>query len=148
MTANKFIIITSINPPTESVRQFSRLPGWQVIVVGDEKTPVDWRCDGVIYLSPADQAQLGFKILSLLPHNHYGRKMVGYLYAMRHGAEVIYDTDDDNAPLENWAWPEFAGSFEQSRADLGFVNIYKSFTEQEIWPRGLPLNRIDRKSVG
>ena len=35
----------------------------------------------------------------LIPWNHFGRKNVGFLYAIAHGAHVIYDTDDDNIPL-------------------------------------------------
>lgn len=26
--------------------------------------------------------------------------MIGYLYAIQHGAQIIYDTDDDNAPSD------------------------------------------------
>ena len=39
---------------------------------------------------------LPYNIIPLLNWNHFGRKNVGFLYAMHHGAEVIYDTDDDN----------------------------------------------------
>jgi hypothetical protein len=42
-----------------------------------------------------------------LTRNSYSRKMVGYLYAIQHGAEVVYETDDDNGfkpdmPLTNF----------------------------------------------
>ncbi len=37
-----------------------------------------------------------YKIILLLQWNHFGRKNIGFLYAMHNGAEVIYDTDDDN----------------------------------------------------
>ena len=37
-----------------------------------------------------------YKIVSLLPWNHYARKMLGYLKAMEAGASILVDTDDDN----------------------------------------------------
>ena len=54
-----------------------------------------------IYLTPRDQEELAdhLPIVTLLPWNHFGRKNVGYLYAMMHGAEVIWDFDDDNGLL-------------------------------------------------
>ena len=36
-----------------------------------------------------------------LPWQSFGRKNVGYLYAIANGAEVIYDFDDDNV-LKFW----------------------------------------------
>lgn len=44
--------------------------------------------EGVIYLTPADQEALPYRVISLLPWNHFGRKNVGYLYAVHHGAKV------------------------------------------------------------
>ena len=35
-------------------------------------------------------------LVDALPWNHFGRKNVGFLYAILHGAEIIWDFDDDN----------------------------------------------------
>jgi len=67
--------------------------------------------------------------------------MVGYLYAMRLGAEVIYDTDDDNIPLSCWAHLPDEGKY-QTLTNPGFFNIYSSFSNKKVWPRGLPLDEI------
>jgi hypothetical protein len=142
----KFIIITSIFKPSEAVRKFAKFKDWQVVVVGDKKTPQDWQVSGVIYLSPKDQDRLGFAMGKKLPWNHYCRKMIGYLYAMSKGAEVIYDTDDDNIPLSNWFEPAFSGKF-RSLGKVRFINLYKLFTKIKVWPRGLPLDEILAKSV-
>ena len=40
---NSWIVITSVAPPTADVMYMASLPGWRVVVVGDEKTPVNWR---------------------------------------------------------------------------------------------------------
>lgn len=139
---NKSIVITSIFPPTEAVIKFAALNNYKVIVVGDLKTPNPWQCGGVQYLSTDWQSKCQYKLAKDLPFNHYGRKMLGYLEAKACGAEYIIDTDDDNIPYANWDFPSFEGNFLSSAANLGFVNMYKSFTSAHIWPRGFPLNLI------
>jgi hypothetical protein len=139
----KTIVITSINPPTEAVLSFSKLDDYQLILVGDKKTPLDWHCTNVKYLSVAAQAKLGYKLSGVLPYNHYSRKMMGYLYSIDKGAHYIVDTDDDNIPKEQWCFPEFVGKYDCTASNQGFVNIYQLYTNQHIWPRGLPLNYIN-----
>lgn len=133
----QFLVITTIYPPTESIEKFADLKDWQVVVVGDKKTPKDWRCSGVVYLPCEKQERL--------PYNTYARKMLGYQYAIKQGASVIAETDDDNTPYSYWGFPE-EDSFPYCVLDVGFVNIYSMFTSQHIWPRGLPFHAI--KNVG
>ncbi|MFH0734325.1 MAG: STELLO glycosyltransferase family protein [bacterium] len=140
----KYIIITSIFEPSEAIKLFSTMQDYQLIVVGDKKSPKDWQCDNAIYLSVSDQNEMHFEILKNLPYNHYCRKMTGYLYAIQNGAELIIDTDDDNIPKNNWAFPDFEGKFDYMEGNKGFINIYQLYTNQQIWPRGLPLNLITR----
>ena len=53
----------------------------------------------------------------------------------------IYETDDDNAPLASWAPRVPFGS--AVRAGGGkWANPYALFTDEEIWPRGFPLDRL------
>jgi hypothetical protein len=138
----KYIIITSIFEPTDAVRKFAALPDYQLVVVGDLKTPKTWQCENVVYFGVEEQKSLHAEFADLLPYNHYGRKMMGYIYAIKQGADVIIDTDDDNIPYENWSFPSFEGKFDTLDKNQGFYNIYKDFTDQHIWPRGLPLNLI------
>ncbi|MBC8084926.1 MAG: DUF288 domain-containing protein [Hymenobacter sp.] len=140
------IVITSIFAPTKAVTKFASLPDYQLIVAGDRKSPAVWSEPKVVYLSVEEQEALGFKMASKLPFNHYGRKMMGYLHAIRNGAQVIIDTDDDNIPYDDWAFPAMEGEFMTAPADKGFVNIYKSFTSHHIWPRGYPLDLILNKN--
>lgn len=137
----KYIVITSIFNPTEAIEKFAQMKDWHVIVVGDKKSPKDWSYPNCTYLSPEAQQKLDYNILKHLPWNHYCRKLIGYVYAMSQGAEVIYDTDDDNIPLDNWSEPAFSGTY-PTLSGIPFVNIYKYFTEQHVWPRGLPLKKI------
>ena len=46
----------------------------------------------LFYLSPSDQESLGYESFKYLPWNHFGRKNLGFLFAIENGAEIIYDT--------------------------------------------------------
>lgn len=139
---DKFIIITSIFLPTEAIEKFAKLKDWKVIVVGDKKTAVDWSYPGVTYLSPEGQQEVASKFAGLLPWNSYTRKNIGYLYAISQGARVIYESDDDNIPLDNWvSEPKFSVNAE-FLSDASFVNIYSYFTDKKVWPRGIPLRCV------
>jgi hypothetical protein len=138
----KYIVITSIFPPSDAVKKFADVDDWQLIVVGDKKTPVDWDYKNVIYLGPEAQMEQGFELAQLLPWNHYCRKMIGYLYAIRQGAELIADSDDDNLPYENWPSLPDENAEITTLSNAKFVNIYKYFSDEFVWPRGLPLTYI------
>ena len=136
------VVITSIFPPGEAVRRFAALPDWPLVVVADRKTPPDWQLTGARFLSVQEQRRLSFRIAAALPWDHYARKMIGYLWVAREGAELIAESDDDNLPRTDWTFPAFEGDFAQVPSHRDFVNIYSLFSDQVIWPRGLPLARI------
>ncbi|KAF1752612.1 hypothetical protein GCK72_019167 [Caenorhabditis remanei] len=95
---NKWIVVTSVNHPTEDVKRLSSFRDWNLVVVADTKTPIDWELEDVHFLSVEYQKTLPFSLVSSLPYKSYTRKNIGYLYAISQGAEWIYDTDDDNKP--------------------------------------------------
>jgi hypothetical protein len=138
-----FIVITSIFQPTEAIEAFSKLKDHHLVVVGDKKTPADWSYKNCTYLNVEDQVDLCASLANAIPFNHYGRKMMGYIYAMQQGADIIIDTDDDNIPYDNWVFPDFNGHYLSSAQGSGWVNVYHYFSEQPIWPRGLPLRYIN-----
>jgi len=139
MASTTVVVITTIYAPTSAVLAYCGMPALRVVVVGDRKTPTDWTCPPADYLGP--DASSG-PLASALPWNHYSRKMLGYIHAIRLGADVIYDTDDDNVPKPGWEVPPFEGTYDTTPGDLGFLNLYASFTDQRIWPRGFPLSLI------
>jgi STELLO glycosyltransferases len=144
-----FIVITTINDPTEAVLAFSRLSSFQLVVVGDKKTPRGWACPNTTFLAADDPACTAFSLSRALPYNHYCRKMLGYLHAFKLKADTVVDTDDDNIPKSNWLFPPFQGAYDQVPSVSGnprFVNIYRYYTRDHIWPRGLPLRLINDKS--
>jgi len=111
-------------------------------IIGDVPSPVDFHLDGCSFYSLAEQRRLGFQLAQLCPERHYARKNLGYLLAMRNGAEVLIETDDDNLPrTEFWAEREL---FHLAPAldRRGWVNVYAWYTDALIWPRGYPLDLI------
>ena len=147
--ANNFIVITSINEPTEAVLAFSKLPHFQLVVVGDRKTPRGWSCPNTVFLAADDPASTTFSLSRALPYNHYCRKMLGYLHAFRLKADSVVDTDDDNIPKDGWGFPAFEGDYDlipATFAEARFVNIYRYYTRAHIWPGGLPLRLINDRA--
>jgi hypothetical protein len=124
-----------------------------LVVAGDQKGPQDYSIDGhndaVYFLSLNDQLDSPFELARLLPTGHYSRKNIGYLHAIAQDASCIYETDDDNAPLPAWKKRneylenarivETRGDKEQTQH---WVNVYRYFSNENIWPRGLPLDAI------
>ncbi|MCU0567000.1 MAG: STELLO glycosyltransferase family protein [Oculatellaceae cyanobacterium Prado106] len=142
---SKFVVITSINYPTQAVKDFSKIAGWQVVVVADLKTPQDWQLEGAKLLTVEEQKALPFETAKLLPWNHYARKNLGYLYAISQRAEFVYETDDDNLPYETWqqSLPVSAAIDAETYADAGkYMNVYAHFSEKKVWPRGFPLAEV------
>lgn len=138
---NKYLIITSINNPTKAVKNYAQMQGWNIVMVGDKKTPDDWDCDNIEYLSPDKQANLKFSIINELPWNQPSRANIGYLYAMEKKADSITQSDDDNIPNKFWGLPN--DDQEMSIIDTNsFTNVYSNFTNEFIWPRGYPLDKI------
>ena len=60
---DKWIVVTTIQYPTAPLKKFASLKDWQLVVVGDKKTPHDWHLDNCIYLSA--QIKKGFRIILL-----------------------------------------------------------------------------------
>jgi hypothetical protein len=144
---DKCVIITTINKPTETIMKHIANTKYDVIIVGDNKTPNDYKTLNCIYLDIVSQKKLFPELSELLPYNHYCRKNLGYLYAIKKGYKIIYETDDDNVPYDN-----FDNVLEYNNLQMiteknnKFINIFKYFTNNaHIWPRGLPLSLIKNK---
>ena len=139
------VVITSIQPPTTSMRVFCKVlcqHDISLLVVGDQKGPYNYFLPGAELLTLEDQCQQGFKLGTMLPKNHYARKNMGYLTAIRFGARCIYETDDDNTPLDSWCLRPLITKATKINTNASWINVYNLFSDQLIWPRGFPLKRI------
>lgn len=140
--SDQWIVVTTIQHPTPQLRKLSQLPGWTLVVVGDQKTPADWHLDHCEYLSPQRQLDLGYELASLLPWNHYCRKNIGYLFAIENGAKIIYETDDDTEPSDQLKFCPAECELVPLYSEDLCVNVYGYFGFPAIWPRGFPLEKI------
>lgn len=96
-------VVTTINPPTPAVERQAAQPGWCLVVVGDKKGPFSYPIpkggNMTIFLDVPKQLEFSGEsdFGKLLPFNHFGRKNLGFVYAIIHGAKTVFDFDDDNA---------------------------------------------------
>jgi hypothetical protein len=137
-------VMTTIQPPTDSVRTLNQhllVHDAELIVVGDEKGPWEYDLPGCTLLDLNQQRALPHKLARLLPVRHYARKNLGYLEAIAKGSGCIYETDDDNAPLARWT-PRTQSCNARMVGNSKWLNVYRLFSDDLIWPRGLPLDRI------
>ena len=174
MKCDKWAVITTIFDPTKLAHQLAamgRTPSkeWCAVFVGDKKSPPEkvWRDafanePWIIYLSPEEQTKLPYQVAHGMKWNHFSRKNIGYLFAIHHGARIVYDTDDDNALREDgrgmaeWVRRLLGGDVgggdsvpvwrTQSRVVnplMDFGAVYESVAQPLVaWPRGFPINQI------
>jgi hypothetical protein len=98
--SDKWIVMTTTNRTLSTIRRFDRMHDWRlvVVVVGNRMSRHNDDDDNdcrVIYLDYDKQKKLNYKILQLIANHSSAIKAVGYLYAIKHGAKWIYDTDHD-----------------------------------------------------
>jgi len=137
-------VLTSIQPPTESVHTLLRCleaNHAELIVIGDRKGPAEYPLRGVQFFSLEAQLASGFRLALALPTGHYARKNLGYLIAIQQHPVCIYETDDDNAPNGFWRPRSLRAPAVKIRP-RPWVNVYRMFSNANIWPRGFPLDLL------
>ncbi|XP_059311611.1 probable glycosyltransferase STELLO1 [Lycium ferocissimum] len=153
--SEQWIVVSVSDYPSSSLQSLVRLKGWQVLAIGNSRTPKDWNLKGAIYLSLEQQASLGFRVVDFLPYDSYVRKSVGYLFAIQHGAKRIYDADDRGEVIGGDLGKHFDleldGATAKQQRILQYsleienrtvVNPYIHFGQRSVWPRGLPLESV------
>jgi hypothetical protein len=148
----RWAVVTTIFHPTAVIKTLAFAKNWCTVVVCDSKsvpeseymTAIGGQPGCFVYLTVKKQLQLDYNIIPLIGMNTFGRKNIGFIFAMHHGADVIYDTDDDNEihdlPLLNY-WTEDNAAHSWPWVATG-SNPYPAFGVPNIWPRGLPLDSI------
>lgn len=141
----KVLIVTSISTPNKGLRalaQGCKENGITFILIGDVASPADFYLQDCLFFGVESQLATEFSLARKCPQRHYARKNIGYLLAAREGADVIIETDDDNLPFPSF-WQE---RIQQQKVALveesGWVNIYRYFSDQNIWPRGFALSHL------
>lgn len=138
------LVITSIHAPNAALKSLASgcmEHGWGMLVAGDRKSPASFELEGCDFLSLAAQKESGFRLAEIAPIGTYTRKNLAYLEAIRRGAGVLVETDDDNLPLPEFWQPRQIEIAARQITDCGWVNAYRYFTDAFIYPRGMPLDQ-------
>jgi hypothetical protein len=147
---NKFIVTTTIQPPTEATLKFSKKEGWKLIVVGDTKTPhEEYKKINCIYLHPDEQEKLFPEVSEVIGWKTIQRRNIGFLYAYKLGADIVATVDDDNIPYENWGDNLLVGKecvvdFYQTTNEV--FDPLSVTNHNWLWHRGYPVEQIPTKN--
>ena len=145
----KFIISTTINPPTEAIRKFDNLKDWNLIVSGDLKTPKNYQLKNGIYINPKDQEKISKKLSDLIGWNCIQRRNFAMILAYKKGADIIATIDDDNIPLPGWGKNLLIDK--KVKANKYLTNEFAfdpiSVTNyKHLWHRGFPIQILKNKN--
>ena len=144
----KIIVTTTINPPTEALEKFMHSK-WQIIVVGDLKTPHEaYKNLDVIYMSPEDQEKKYPGLSKTIGWNCIQRRSMGFVEAYRMGADIVATVDDDNIPYPNWGQNLMVGQemeLDCYHTELPVFDPLSVTTCNQVWHRGFPIELIPKR---
>ena len=151
----KAIVTTTIYSVSEATKKFAKFKDWHLYIVGDTKTPHEEYInfsknnDNVSYLSPEYQEKNFKEISDLIGWKSIQRRNIGFLQALKDGADIIASVDDDNIPLDNWGKNLMIGKptnvYYYETDDIAFdpvgVTNYK-----KLWHRGFPIQNLHQRN--
>lgn len=150
----KAIVTTTINIPTQALLKFITFKDWDVIVVGDLKTPHELYFElekdnkNFKYLSPENQNELYKELSESIGWNKIQRRTIGYLYAYNKNYEIIATVDDDNIPFDNWGKNIYIGkeisTYHYETDEICFDPVGVT-NYNNLWHRGFPLQLLKNK---
>jgi hypothetical protein len=150
----KVIVTTTINPPTEAIERFEAMKDWDLVVIGDKKTPKDYPLSRGVYVTPEEQEKYDPALSEAIGWNCIQRRIFGLLWAKDLKADIVAVVDDDNIPLEGWGQNLLVGrnvEVNYYETDLPAFDPVGATNYPHLWHRGYPLQllpkrRYDKKS--
>ena len=149
---NKYIVTTTINPPTLATIKYSRKEDWTLIVVGDIKTPhYEYENLNCIYLSPEYQEKTYPELSDTIGWKSIQRRNIGFVEAYNRGADIVATVDDDNIPYDSWGTNVVVGEtveIDFYDTHLGVFDPLSVTEHNQVWHRGYPIELVPfRKEV-
>jgi hypothetical protein len=144
----KIIVTTTINPPTEAIEKFQRLEDWELIVIGDLKTPKDYHLSRGTYVTPQDQEKYDKELSDTIGWNCIQRRNFGLLLARDLGAELVAVVDDDNIPHQDWGKTILVGreiEVNYYETSLPAFDPVGATEYRHLWHRGYPLQLLPKR---
>ncbi len=151
---NKYLVITTINSPTKATLAYCEREGWNVIVVGDTKTPhaeyqaLEKKYPHVRYMTPEIQEEAYPELSACIGWKTIRRRNIGFVEAYRRGADILATVDDDNIPLENWGKKIYVGNeiiCETYTPEAEVFDPLSVTKENHVWHRGYPIQLLDQR---
>ena len=142
------LVITTINNFNKNLKNIDKLcfkNNWDFNVIGDAKTPKNFKLIYGSYYNIINQKKMDFKFSKICPVNSYARKNLGYLILAKNDNKIIVETDDDNYPKKEFFLKRILFHDTLDIKNKSWINIYKFFLKNKndfVWPRGLPLDEI------
>jgi hypothetical protein len=143
----KVIVTTTINPPTEAIRRFQALADWDLVVIGDRKTP-EYRLERGIYVSPEEQEKYDPELSEAIGWNCIQRRNLGLLWAHDMHADIVAVVDDDNIPLPGWGEDLLVGrevEVDCYETELPAFDPVGATNYPHLWHRGYPLQLLPKR---
>jgi hypothetical protein len=142
----KYIVTTTINPPTVATKKFCQFEDWTLIVVGDTKTPhEEYQKLNCIYLHPEEQETKYKELSDIIGWKSIQRRNIGFVEAYNLGADVIATVDDDNIPYDNWGQDLHVGDTIECDLYESSHNVFDPLSitcRNEVWHRGYPIEYV------
>lgn len=149
----KFIVTTTINPPTEALIKYAK-KDWLMIVVGDIKSPHDEyrkfckKYPNVTYLKPEKQDRLYHGLSESIGWNCIQRRGIGIAEAYNKGAEIVALVDDDNIPYDEWGKDLLIGkniSVDYFVTEEAVFDPLSVTAVPYFWHRGFPVQMLGNR---
>jgi hypothetical protein len=145
----KIIVTTTINPPTEAIEKFDAMEDWDLIVIGDLKTPKDYKLKRGRYVTPDEQESYDKALSDAIGWRCIQRRNFAFLLAYDAGADLVATIDDDNIPLEGWGTDLLAGgpaTARRYRCPLPVFDPVGATEYRHLWHRGYPPQLLHKRS--
>lgn len=144
----KVIVTTTINPPTKAIKLFQAMKDWDLVVIGDKKTPADYHLDRGTYVTPDEQDKYDLALSEAIGWNCIQRRSFGLLWAADMKADIVAVVDDDNIPFEGWGENLLIGRETEVNfydTDLPAFDPVGATNHSKIWHRGYPLQLLPKR---
>lgn len=148
----RYIVTTTINPPTKATRAFAEMSDWTLIVVGDTKTPHhEYEKLNCIYLHPSLQEEKYKDLSDAIGWKSIQRRNIGFVEAYNLGADIVATVDDDNIPYASWGKNLLVGKEIDCDLYQPVKDVFDPLSvtnSNHVWHRGYPIEYVPyRKEV-
>lgn len=143
----KTIITTTIHSVLPAIKKYDLLEDWNLIVVGDVKTP-EYILQRGTFISWEEQKSKYSDLCDIMGPNSVDRgRNIGFIEAYIQGADIIATIDDDNIPLCGWGESVVGKeinvtTFESSEQVFDPMSATNA---PHLWHRGFPLDAISSR---